>query len=154
MEQASTLGTFSVEVRNSTSGLGATLQWPPQFAIDIGSIDVMGSKIFTKSGTPENYTTKPGNYYIRVTVKSSASWESGDIGGTSGIYQSYSNAEIYSGTRVAVIYPKFLANMWASAYADDAYVAQAMAGKPYRYAGTVRLYCGSEPYKDRGALYW
>ncbi|MBC7100981.1 MAG: hypothetical protein H5T40_05060 [Methanobacteriales archaeon] len=117
----------SVEVRNSTSGWVQLYSGPPQFAIDIGSIDVMGSKIFTKSGTPENYTTKPGNYYIRVTVKSSASWESGDIGGTSGIYQSYSNAEIYSGTRVAVIYPKFLANMWASAYADDAYVAQAMA---------------------------
>lgn len=118
---------ISVEVRNSTSGWVRLYSGPPQFAIDIGSIDVVGSKVFTKSGTPENYTTKPGNYYIRLTVNSSASWESGDIGGTGGNYQSYSNAEIYSGTRVAVIYPKFLANMWANAYANDAYTAQAMA---------------------------
>ena len=106
----------SVEVKNSTSGWVRLYSGPPQFAIDIGSIDVTGSKVFTKSGTPENYTTKPGTYQIRVIVNSSASWESGDT-----------NAEIYSGTRVAVIYPKFLANMWASAYANDAYTAQAMA---------------------------
>lgn len=118
---------ISVDVKNSTSNWVTLYSGPPQFAIDIGSIDVAGSKIFTKSGTPENYTTKPGSYSIRVTVDSSASWESGDFGGTSTTPQSYSNAEIYSGTRVAVIYPKFLANMWASAYANDAYTAQAMA---------------------------
>jgi len=117
----------SVEVKNSTSGWVRLYSGSPQYAIDIGSIDVTGSKVFTKSGTPENYTTKPGTYQIRVTVNSSASWESGDIGGTTSYYRSYSNAEIYSGTRVAVIYPKFLANMWASAYANDAYTAQAMA---------------------------
>ncbi|MGB4363060.1 MAG: hypothetical protein WBI71_04360 [Methanothermobacter tenebrarum] len=118
---------ISVEVRNSTSGWVRLYTGPPQFAIDIGSIDVQGSKVFTKSGTPENYTTKTGDYDIRVTVDSSASWESGDIGGGGSTYQTYSNAEIYSGTRVAVIYPKFLANMWASGYANDAYTAQAIA---------------------------
>lgn len=51
-----------------------------------------------------------------MTVNSGQGWESGD-----------SNAEIYSGTRVAVIYPKFLANMWATQYSNDAYTAQALA---------------------------
>ena len=108
--------TIKVEVKNSTSAWTQLYNGPVPFSLDIGAIDVAGSKIFTTGGTPGNYSARPGTYNIRVTINSGQGWESGD-----------SNAEIYSGTRVAVIYPKFLANMWATEYANDAYTAQALA---------------------------
>lgn len=107
---------IKVEVKNSTSAWTQLYSGPVPFSLDIGAIDVAGSRIFTTGGNPGNYSTRPGTYNIRVTINSGAGWESGD-----------SNAEIYSGTRVAVIYPKFLANMWATEYANDAYTAQALA---------------------------
>ncbi|MCG2828431.1 hypothetical protein [Methanothermobacter sp. K4] len=108
--------TIRVEVKNSTSAWTQLYNGPVPFSLDIGAIDVAGSRIFTTGGTPGNYSTRPGTYDIRVTINSGQGWESGD-----------SNAEIYSGTRVAVIYPKFLANMWATEYSNDAYTAQALA---------------------------
>ncbi|MGJ7027866.1 hypothetical protein [Methanothermobacter sp. DSM 3267] len=104
-----------VEVKNSTSAWTQLYSGPVPFSLDIGAIDAAGSRIFA-TGSPGNYSTRPGTYNIRVTVNSGQGWESGD-----------SNAEIYSGTRVAVIYPKFLANMWATQYSNDAYTAQALA---------------------------
>ncbi|PKL66630.1 MAG: hypothetical protein CVV28_09515 [Methanobacteriales archaeon HGW-Methanobacteriales-1] len=116
---------ITVQVKNSTS------PWKTlysdnvvPFVLDIGNLDLStGSPIFT-SGTVGNYTCKPGHYDVRVTLYSSPSWQSGD-GASSPA--AYSNAEIYSGTRVGIVYPKFLANMWASDFADDPYVAQAEA---------------------------
>lgn len=117
----------AVQVKNSTSTTWKTLYNDTSipFSLDIGDLDIVNStKVFTATGVPGNYTTKPGTYYLRIFVDSSSSWESGD--GASNPPE-YSNVEIFSGTRVGVIYPKFLANMWSSSFADDPEIAQQMA---------------------------
>lgn len=82
----------------------------PQFAIDLGSIDRQNNyNISTSGGTPDNYTCKPGDYYVRVTVYGpSQGWESGD-----------NYAEIFSGTRVAVIYTTFT-QVWSTSFNETA----------------------------------
>nr|WP_148217890.1 hypothetical protein [Methanothermus fervidus] len=82
----------------------------PQFAIDLGSIDRQNNyNILTSGGTPDNYTCNPGDYYVRVTVYGpSRGWESGD-----------NYAEIFSGTRVAVIYTTFT-HVWATSFNETA----------------------------------
>lgn len=118
-----------VEVKNSTATNWKTLYNGDSipFSMDIGDKDIIPSaygKVFTANGTAGNYTTKQGNYYLRISVNSSSSWQSGD--GSSNP-NPYSNVEIFSGTRVGVIYPKFLANMWSSSFANDPETAQQMA---------------------------
>lgn len=93
------------------------------FYLDLGKIDAGGPQVFT-SGNSGNYTLKQGTYNLRVTVTASNSWESGDGASNPG---SLSNAEIFSGTRVAVLYPKFLRNLWTTAYADNAQDAETNA---------------------------
>jgi hypothetical protein len=117
----------AVEVKNSTSAwktLYNSTSVP--FVLDIGNLDLTTGTPYFTSGVVNNYTCKPGHYDIRVSVDSSPSWQSGD--GASAP-TAYSNAEVYSGTRVGVVYPKFLANMWASDFADDPYLAQVEAKK-------------------------
>ncbi|MGC9516094.1 MAG: hypothetical protein ACP5C3_00175 [Methanomicrobiales archaeon] len=86
------------------------------YYLNLASLDAGGPKAFT-TGNAGNYTIVPGtNYRVRVTVTGpSSGWESGDWNG---------NAEIFSGTRVAVLYPEFLANLWATSYASDPEVAR------------------------------
>jgi hypothetical protein len=114
-----------VEVKNTTSAWKTLYNSNAvPFVLDIGKIDsTTGTPIFT---TPAggNYTGKPGTYDLRIRVDSSRSWESGD-GASSPT--TFANPEIYSGTRVGVIYPKFLANMWASEYSNDPVTAQNLA---------------------------
>ncbi|MDO9045220.1 MAG: hypothetical protein Q7U35_07930 [Methanobacteriaceae archaeon] len=114
-----------VEVKNTTSTWKTLYNSKAvPFVLDIGKIDsTNGTPIFT---TPAggNYTGKPGTYDIRIRVDSSLSWQSGDGAGSP---TTYANPEIYSGTRVGVIYPKFLANMWASEYSNDPVTAQNLA---------------------------
>ncbi|KAF5078412.1 hypothetical protein DSECCO2_140870 [anaerobic digester metagenome] len=92
------------------------------FVLDLAALDttVAGGHVIT-SGTAGNYTLKPGNYTLRVTVTGPANaWESGD---------NNANAALFSGTRVAVIYPKFLQNIWETSYASTAAQAEYNAGK-------------------------
>jgi len=85
------------------------------YYLNIAALDADGYEVFT-SGTSGNYTLKPGNYRLRVRVRGPTNyWESGDNNG---------NAEIYSGTRVSILYPEFLANLWATSYALDAETAR------------------------------
>jgi hypothetical protein len=85
------------------------------YSLDLGDLDAAGPHVFT-TGTPGNYTLKPGTYNLRVTVTGpSSSWESGDYD---------ANAEIFSGTRVSVLYPKFLQNVWTSSFAPNAAQAE------------------------------
>jgi hypothetical protein len=48
-------------------------------------------------------------------------WESGD-GGSSP--PGYANAEIFTGTRISVIYPETLRNVWTIAYSSNAPAAE------------------------------
>ncbi|MGB9936936.1 MAG: hypothetical protein ACPK7O_04400 [Methanobacterium sp.] len=91
------------------------------YSLDISALDAAGPHIFTTGGTG-NYTLKPGNYSLRVTITAASnSWESGD--GASNPSTS-ANAELFSGTRIAILYPKFLENIWTTAYADNAQDAE------------------------------
>jgi hypothetical protein len=81
------------------------------YSLDLTNLDAAGPHVFT-NGTPGNYTLKPGTYNLKVTVTGPTNnWESGD---------NDANAEIFSGSRIAVLYPKFLENVWTTAYADNA----------------------------------
>jgi hypothetical protein len=87
------------------------------FVVDLGYEDASRGYHILTSGPANNYTLKTGNTYrIRVTVTGPSNyWESGDWNG---------NAEIFSGTRVAILYPEFLANVWTASYANDAQTAK------------------------------
>lgn len=84
-------------------------------AIDAG-LPVAQRKITTVNSTPTNYTLQQGNNYnLTVTVNGPThNWQSGDWD---------SNAEIFSGTRIAVIYPETLRNVWTDAYDANAVIA-------------------------------
>jgi hypothetical protein len=87
-------------------------------AIDAG-LPVAQRKITTTNSTPSLYWLKTGTKYnLTVTVTGPPSgqyWQSGDTNG---------NAEIFSGTRIAVIYPESLRNVWNIAYAPTAPTAE------------------------------
>jgi len=87
------------------------------FMLDIGEIDAAsGSHVFT-TGTGGNYTIRTGTVRSRITVTSAANeWESGDA-----------HAELFSGTRIAVLYPQFLENVWATSYSNDPVTAENQA---------------------------
>ncbi|NYB52870.1 MAG: hypothetical protein HVN35_09980 [Methanobacteriaceae archaeon] len=81
---------------------------PPPYILNLGELDAVGPKKMT-NGTAANHTYIPNNYTIRVRVTSGAGWESGDP-----------YAEIFSGTRVAVIYPALEHAVWSTSYAPTA----------------------------------
>lgn len=77
------------------------------FSLDLAALDAQKGyhKITTDNSTATDYTLRPGDYLLRVTVKGPTNaWESGDWN---------SNAAIFSGTRIAVINPQIM-NVWSS----------------------------------------
>jgi starvation-inducible outer membrane lipoprotein len=83
------------------------------FFLDLAAIDA-GRVITNSSGG-----LKPGTYNLRVTVTGPANnWESGD---------NNANAALFSGTRVSIVYPKFLENVWTTSYSSSAEDAEAQA---------------------------
>lgn len=78
------------------------------YLLNLGELDA-GSIHKMTNGTVANHTYIPGNYTIRVRVTSGQGWESGDP-----------YAEIFSGTRVAVIYPALEHAVWSTSYAPTA----------------------------------
>ncbi len=100
------------------------------FALDIGALDASNKQLFTIPRGGENYTAKPGTYQIKLTAYVKEAWKSGDKwSGNSNQYPENASAavEVYSGSRIAVVYPKFLANEWSSAYASTPGAAKAKA---------------------------
>jgi hypothetical protein len=100
------------------------------YALDIGAIDAGittaegshgGQSLFATASDDGNYTTESGTYWLRLTVNVGPDWKSGDEK-ASGVANHGGSAccEIFSGSRVAVLYPKFLENMWVNEYADTA----------------------------------
>ncbi|MDG3547486.1 hypothetical protein [Methanobacterium formicicum] len=78
------------------------------YLLNLGELDAASIHKMT-IGTPQNHTFRRDNYTIEVTVTSGEEWESGD-----------GYAEIFSGTRVAVIYPALEQAVWANGYAPTA----------------------------------
>lgn len=100
------MDTKSITVRYSTGELLYNGAAP--YLLNLGELDAGGPKKMT-NGTAANHTFIPGNYTIQVTVNSGQGWESGDP-----------YAEIFSGTRVAVIYPALEHAVWSTSYAPTA----------------------------------
>lgn len=112
----------TVTVRNSTGGT-ATL-YPKQstdppvpYKVDLANADT--SRVMSTVLANGTVIPKPGNYSITVTVIPALAYESGDGSSSPPSYGYSANPEIFSGTRVSVIYPKFLENVWAVGYADN-----------------------------------
>lgn len=95
---------------------------PIPYYLDLAALDAAlpsnRHQITTANSTAAKYYLKNvNNIPLRITVTSaSRGWESGD-----------SNAEIFSGTRVSVIYPESLRNIWNIEYASTAQAAEAKA---------------------------
>jgi len=85
---------------------------PPPYMLNLGDLDAAGPHVIT-NGT----TFIPGDYTVRVTVTASEAWESGDGASNPG---PNANAEIFSGTRVMVLYPALLSDIWSTSYAPTA----------------------------------
>ncbi|MBI5680745.1 MAG: hypothetical protein HZC47_07635 [Methanobacterium sp.] len=104
---------FAVDYGNSTTLYNSAVI---PYSLDLSALDAAGPHVFT-TGTPGNYTLKNGTYTLRVNVTApSNGWESGD-----------NNAELFSGTRIAVIYPKFLENVWKEVWGTNAAYAEQQA---------------------------
>lgn len=88
------------------------------YYLDLASLDASKGYhvITTSNSTGTNYNLKTGTYNLTVSVNSfSEGWKSGDA-----------NAELFSGTRIGVIYPS-LYNEWAEAYSNDSNTAKTLA---------------------------
>ena len=126
------LDTKSITVTVKKVGSSTTSQLyngPVPYVLDLAQLDVNPSQTnhIITNGTDTNGTPilVPGNYTLTVTANTGKAYESGDFGGT---YTSGSgtvpqnrlaNGEIYSGTRISIIYPKFLQNVWSDGFAPD-----------------------------------
>lgn len=108
-----------VTVTNSSGNSATIYNGPSAFALNLEDYD--NTNIFSNliNGTR---VLRTGNYSLSIVVTPSKGFESGDFGSTrtSGTtYNHYANPEIYSGTRIGILYPQFLANMWSTTYASD-----------------------------------
>ena len=56
---------------------------------------------------------------MTVKVTPSLAYESGDGASSPPAYGSTGDPSMFSGTRISVIYPKFLQNVWATGFANN-----------------------------------
>lgn len=84
------------------------------YVLDLGKLDAENAHIIT-TGNSGNYTFIPGDYNLKVTVTAGSSWASGDGGSNP---PANANAELFSGTRIAVISPALLRSIWSESYAS------------------------------------
>ncbi len=104
------LDTRNVKVEYTSGKTGTLYNGAPPYMLNLGELDASTGLHVMTNGTAANHTYIPGDYKIKVTVTSAPNgWESGDP-----------YAEIYSGTRVAVIYPALEHAVWSTSYAPTA----------------------------------
>lgn len=115
------------------------------YYLDLAALDASKGYhiITTTNSTATNYNLTPGTYGLTVTLNSSSNgWESGDT-----------DAEIFSGTRISIIYPEILENVWATAFANDPNTASSTAaqslsaetGVPVSNISSDAIYTGNMP---------
>ncbi|TMS40321.1 MAG: hypothetical protein FGO69_11265 [Methanobacterium sp.] len=119
------LDTRSVRVRVNNSEI---YNGPPQYALNLEEYDT--NNIFSTVVNGKR-VLKPGDYSLEIRVTPAIAYESGDYGGSTTsapiTYGNYANPEIFSGTRIGVLYPQFLANMWSVSFSSDPDVAKSEA---------------------------
>jgi hypothetical protein len=104
----------AVKVSNGTSS-NTIYNGNVQFDLNLTNYD--STNIFTTVVNGVN-VPKPGNYTVSITVTPSTAYESGDLATSTGSYGNQGDPEIYSGTRISVLYPQFLQNAWATGFAS------------------------------------
>jgi hypothetical protein len=113
---------LTVTVTNSTGG-SSVLYKPPSpipYVLNLGDLDSNLTQIMTTNVQPGvTYQLKPGNYTLKVSVSASSAYESGSGSSSPPKYGYTGDPILFSGTRIAIIYPKFLDNVWATVYAND-----------------------------------
>ncbi len=109
---------IKVSVKNSSGNTATLYTGTVPYVLNLANLDttrVMSTVLANGTAIP-----KPGNFSITVTVTPSFAYESGDGSSSPPAYGYSANPEIFSGTRVSVIYPKFLQNVWATAFNSTA----------------------------------
>ena len=98
------------------------------YYLDLGTLDRKATPyILTDNDSDGNLTIRSGTYTLTLAITPGLAYESGDGASSPPNYGSYANPEIFSGTRIDVIYPKFLTNVWANSYASSATEAKQLA---------------------------
>ncbi len=121
----------TVNKRNNATALTLYNDSVP-FYLNLGDLDASKSThIITKINANGSYSLQPGNYTLNVIVYPGSAYESGDFGGigssTPVSQNTLANPEIFSGTRIGIIYPKFLSSIWADSFAYNPNDAKAIA---------------------------
>ena len=102
---------------------------PPTYDLDLAYLDSISSKhILTTTLSNGTVIINPGSYNLTVKVTPAMGWEGGQY--RMRIVCSYttqSDPALFSGTRIAIIYPEFLENVWAEGFADTPQQAAANA---------------------------
>ena len=114
---------ITVTVKDINTGTSSVLypsNLPVPSVIDLGALDAAAtqSKHVMTTIVGNGTSLKPGNYTLTVAVTPSLAYESGDGASSPPAYGNWGDPTIYSGTRISIIYPKFLQNIWAVGYAS------------------------------------
>jgi hypothetical protein len=112
---------ITVTVKNPSTGTSSVLYpatQPVPYVIDLGALDAAAtqSKHVMTSIVGNGSSLIPGNYTLTVSVSPSVAYESGDGASNPPTYGNLGDPIIFSGTRISVIYPQFLQNVWETAY--------------------------------------
>ena len=111
-----------VKISNGTASTNV-YNGPVQFDLNLTNYDNSTKRIFT-TNTNGTIMPLPGNYTLTITVTPSTAYESGDLASNTGNYGEEGDPEIFSGTRISVLYPQYLQNEWADGFASTPQLAQ------------------------------
>ena len=111
-----------VKISNGTASTNV-YNGPVQFDLNLTNYDNSTNRIFT-TNTNGTIMPLPGNYTLTITVTPSTAYESGDLASNTGNYGEEGDPEIFSGTRISVLYPQYLQNAWADGFASTPQLAQ------------------------------
>ncbi|WP_424355891.1 hypothetical protein [Methanobacterium sp. MBAC-LM] len=135
---------IKVTVKSQSSSTTTTLyDGPVPYYLNLGDLDAAQTNhIITKINANGSYSLIPGKYTLGVTVTPGTAYESGDFGGSGSSTpvstNTIANPEIFSGTRISVIYPKFLSSIWVDSFASNPTDAKTIAAN--NLTNTLRSY--------------
>ena len=112
---------ITVTLKNPSAGTSSVLypaSQPIPYVLDLGALDAAATQsthVMT-SVVGNGSSLIPGNYTLTVSASPSVAYESGDGASSPPAYGNLGDPIIFSGTRISVIYPQFLQNVWETAY--------------------------------------
>jgi hypothetical protein len=108
--------TITVTAKNSTGGTATLYTGTVPYVLNLANLD--STRVLSTVLSNGTVIPRPGNYTLTVSVTPSFAYESGDGASSPLAYGYGADPEIFSGTRISVIYPKFLQNVWATGFAS------------------------------------